>query len=254
FLQRITRGKDTVVARGGRDLRIVEQYPGRHRLVCIRHRAGWIIPVTPCRAMRPPLLVKRVGTGNGVALRPSFDQGRKFLARAGHSGILHELSSLPGDFWRRLPATWIIVFINYFFCKQFSTCPVVARPVNSGQIRCEAEEALREAELAARKTEKRQAAKPSDVPGAALRFLEHYYPIHYKAGIGVEDALRGGVLNRHQVAMLWLIHSEGKDGREMDRKAIERSLESWFEISSAAITKALRAMAQPPLALIRLVE
>jgi DNA-binding MarR family transcriptional regulator len=108
--------------------------------------------------------------------------------------------------------------------------------------------------LAARKTEKRQAAKPSDVPGAALRFLEYYYPIHYKAGIGVEDALRGGVLNRHQVAMLWLIHSEGKDGREMDRKAIERSLESWFEISSAAITKALRAMAQPPLALIRLVE
>lgn len=108
--------------------------------------------------------------------------------------------------------------------------------------------------MTARKTGNRQTAKASGIPAAALRFLEYYYPIHYKAGIGVEDALRGGVLNRHQVAMLWLIHSEGKDGREMDRKAIERSLESWFEISGAAITKALRAMAQPPLDLVRLVE
>lgn len=89
---------------------------------------------------------------------------------------------------------------------------------------------------------------------AALRFLEYYYPIHYKAGIGVEDALRAGQLSRHQVAMLWLIHSEGTNGREMNRKAIERSLETWFEISGAAITKALRAMAQPPLELVRLVE
>ncbi|MEX0838556.1 MAG: winged helix DNA-binding protein [Parvibaculum sp.] len=94
----------------------------------------------------------------------------------------------------------------------------------------------------------------SQIPDAALRFLEYYYPIHYKAGIGVEDALRGGLLGRHQVAMLWLIHSEGKGGREMNRKAIERSLETWFEISGAAITKALRAMAQPPLELVKLVE
>ncbi|WP_339829481.1 winged helix DNA-binding protein [uncultured Parvibaculum sp.] len=92
------------------------------------------------------------------------------------------------------------------------------------------------------------------IPAAALRFLEYYYPIHYKAGIGVEDALRAGQLSRHQVAMLWLIHSEGQDGRQMNRKAIERSLESWFEISGAAITKALRVMAQPPLELVRLVE
>lgn len=100
----------------------------------------------------------------------------------------------------------------------------------------------------------KQAGGKSAIENAALHFLEYYYPIHYKAGIGVEDALRGGMLNRHQVAMLWLIHSEGKDGREMNRKAIERSLETWFEISGAAITKALRAMAQPPLDLVRLVE
>lgn len=89
---------------------------------------------------------------------------------------------------------------------------------------------------------------------AAQLFLEHYYPIHYKAGIGVEDALRDGVLGRHQVAILWLIHSEGRQGKSMNRKAIEQSLSTWFEISGAAITKALRSMAQAPLELVTLVE
>lgn len=96
--------------------------------------------------------------------------------------------------------------------------------------------------------------KPGAPARAALQFLEYYYPIHYKAGIALEDALRGGVLSRHQVAILWLIHSEGTDARRMNRKAIERSLSSWFEISGAAITKALRSMAQPPLGLVRLEE
>lgn len=89
---------------------------------------------------------------------------------------------------------------------------------------------------------------------AAHQFLELYYPIHYKAGIGVEDALRGSTLSRHQVAILWLIHSEGDGGLKMNRKAIAKSLGNWFEISGAAITKALRGMAQPPLALVRLEE
>lgn len=97
--------------------------------------------------------------------------------------------------------------------------------------------------------------KNQDVPeDAALRFLELYYPIHYKAGIGVEDALRGGVLSRHQVAILWLIHSEGEGGDRMPRKRIERSLTSWFGISGAAVTKALRSMAKPPLGLVELIE
>lgn len=104
--------------------------------------------------------------------------------------------------------------------------------------------------MAAKKTDK-AAKAPKD---AARQFLEHYYPIHYKAGIGVEDAMRGGVLGRHQVAILWLIHSEGRDGRSMNRKAIEQSLSTWFEISGAAITKALRSMAQAPLELVTLTE
>ena len=89
---------------------------------------------------------------------------------------------------------------------------------------------------------------------AALRFLEFYYPIHYKAGVRVEDAMRGHDLGRHQVAILWLIHSEGEDGTRLSRKDIERHLDAWFEISGGAITKALRSMASPPLSLLTLAE
>jgi DNA-binding MarR family transcriptional regulator len=89
---------------------------------------------------------------------------------------------------------------------------------------------------------------------AALQLLELYYPIHYQAGIGVEDALRGNELSRHQVAILWLLHSQGEERVRMNRKAIVRALENWFEISNAAITKAIRGMARPPLALVALQE
>ena len=40
----------------------------------------------------------------------------------------------------------------------------------------------------------------------------------------------------------------------MRRKDIERSLAAWFEISGAAITKALRGMTQAPLDLVTLTE
>ena len=99
---------------------------------------------------------------------------------------------------------------------------------------------------ASKKAVKKNAA-PKD---AATRFLEFYYPIHYKAGVRVEDAMRGDDLGRHQVAILWLIHSEGADGTCMSRKDIEQHLRLWFDVSSAAITKALRAMASAPLNLL----
>lgn len=89
---------------------------------------------------------------------------------------------------------------------------------------------------------------------AARRFLEFYYPIHYKAGLRVEDSMRGGEIGRHQVAILWLIHSEGIDGRRMNRKDIERQLGAWFEISGAAITKAIRTMASAPHSLLTVEE
>jgi DNA-binding MarR family transcriptional regulator len=84
--------------------------------------------------------------------------------------------------------------------------------------------------------------------------LEFFYPIHYKLGIALEDALRGGQITRKQVAILWLIRSEGENGRWMRRKDIERVISTWFEISSSAITKALRSMARPPLNIVQVIE
>jgi DNA-binding MarR family transcriptional regulator len=40
----------------------------------------------------------------------------------------------------------------------------------------------------------------------------------------------------------------------MRRKDIEQRISTWFEVSSSAITKALRAMAKPPLGLVHVVE
>jgi len=89
-------------------------------------------------------------------------------------------------------------------------------------------------------------------PAAAL--LEFFYPFHYKGGMALEDALRCGQLSRKQVAILWLMRCEGEQGKRMRRKDIERSIQTWFEVSSSAITKALRSMARPPLSLVQLVE
>jgi len=101
----------------------------------------------------------------------------------------------------------------------------------------------------------KQKSTPLKAPvDAAHQFLELYYPIHYKAGIGVEDALRGEELSRHQTAILWLIHSQGENGTQMSRKAIVSALSNWFEISNAAITKALRGMSGAPLRLVRQTE
>jgi DNA-binding MarR family transcriptional regulator len=97
-----------------------------------------------------------------------------------------------------------------------------------------------------------KAIDTTEAPAAAL--LEFFYPIHYKLGMTLEDALRKGQLTRKQVAILWLIRSEGGPAHRMSRKAIERLLTTWFEISGSAITKALRAMARPPLSLVKLVE
>lgn len=88
----------------------------------------------------------------------------------------------------------------------------------------------------------------------SAEFLEFFYPIHYRLGMALEDALRSGLLTRKQVAILWLIRFEGEEGRLMRRKDIERRIGAWFEVSSSAITKALRAMARPQLDLLQVVE
>lgn len=92
------------------------------------------------------------------------------------------------------------------------------------------------------------------VSESARQFLDLFYPVHYKVGIGIEDALRGGRLTRHQVAILWLIRSEGEAGRSISRKEIERSITRWFELRNSAISKSLRAMAREPLGLLEILE
>src|SRR5262249_7983050 len=84
--------------------------------------------------------------------------------------------------------------------------------------------------------------------------LELFYPIHYKAGMAVEDAMRARVLTRKQVAVLWLLRTEGAGRVGVRRKDIERSIKSWFEISSSAITKTIRKMTRSPLKLVEITE
>ena len=94
----------------------------------------------------------------------------------------------------------------------------------------------------------------SPISDSAKEFLDLFYPVHYKIGIGIEDALRGGRLTRHQVAILWLIRSEGEGGRSITRKQIERSITRWFELRNSAISKSLRVMARAPLGLLEIQE
>jgi DNA-binding MarR family transcriptional regulator len=88
----------------------------------------------------------------------------------------------------------------------------------------------------------------------ATDLLELFYPVHYRSNMALEDAMRGS-LSRKQAAMLWLIRSAGSDqGRSMRRKEIVLRLQDWFDVSSPAVTQALRGMARPPMVLVRLVE
>ncbi len=89
---------------------------------------------------------------------------------------------------------------------------------------------------------------------AAGELLELFYPIHYRAGMALEDAMRHGRLTRTQVAILWLIRAEGGVDATMRRKDIERRIRAWFEITSSAITKSIRGMARAPLGLVSIVE
>ena len=85
-------------------------------------------------------------------------------------------------------------------------------------------------------------------------FLDLFFPIHYLVGMQIEDALKCGVLTRQQACLLWTIHTRGTDGKKMRRKDIAHALASWYEVTSSAISKSLRALSKPPLNLITMVE
>lgn len=90
---------------------------------------------------------------------------------------------------------------------------------------------------------------------AALRILELLYRVHYVVGMKVQDTLRtDDKLDRHQIAVLWIIRSEGTDGRSIPRKYVEKQLTGWYEISSSAISKAIRALASTEINLLTITE
>jgi DNA-binding MarR family transcriptional regulator len=88
----------------------------------------------------------------------------------------------------------------------------------------------------------------------AAAILEFFYPAHYEIGTALEDVLRADLLSRQQAASLWLIRSQGVDGCRMRRKDIEANVRRWFEVTSAAVSRALREMMRPPLELIEIAE
>jgi len=88
--------------------------------------------------------------------------------------------------------------------------------------------------------------------GNAAELLELLYFI-YDKGISALAATMRGPLTRTQASILWLIRSEGAAG-SMPRKEIARHLHDWFDLGNPAITSALQSLAEPPIALVRLVE
>lgn len=89
---------------------------------------------------------------------------------------------------------------------------------------------------------------------APKEFLELFFPIHYTVGMTVEDTLRSSVLTRQQTIILWLIRAKGTDGKLMSRKDIVKAMSYWFELTSSAISKALRSLARPPLGFVTITE
>ena len=92
------------------------------------------------------------------------------------------------------------------------------------------------------------ARQASGTANPAAELLELFYPVHYKGGMALEDAMRGGRLSRKQVAILWLIRSEGGQGRRMRRKEIERLrhlMENWegrsFECGCVCLLCSIRS-------------
>ena len=89
---------------------------------------------------------------------------------------------------------------------------------------------------------------------AATELMDFFYSVHYEIGTALEDVVRADILSRQQAAILWLIRSQGDEGLRMRRKHIESHVRRWFEVTSAALSRSLRAMMHAPLELIEITE
>jgi DNA-binding MarR family transcriptional regulator len=111
------------------------------------------------------------------------------------------------------------------------------------------------------KRRKREAMETSSTDGysraviarQSSELLELFYAVHYRGNMALADAMRGE-LTRTQAAILWLIRSESDISAGMPRKEIVSKVQDWFELTSSGVTRALRGMMRPPLALVRLAE
>ena len=89
---------------------------------------------------------------------------------------------------------------------------------------------------------------------AAKEFLELFFPIHYTVGMTVEETLCNNVLTRQQAIILWIIRSKGGPSKSMNRKVIEQDMADWYDITSSAISKAIRSLSKAPLKLVNIEE
>ena len=88
---------------------------------------------------------------------------------------------------------------------------------------------------------------------AATELMEFFYSVHYEIGTALEDVVRADVLSRQQRQY----SADPISGRRWladARKDIESNVQRWFEVTSAALSKSLRAMMRPPLELIEITE
>lgn len=84
--------------------------------------------------------------------------------------------------------------------------------------------------------------------------MAFFYTVHYQLSTTLEDILSDGLLSRKQIVLLQLIHTESHDGLPVPRKVVEQEMKRWFEMSTSSISKALRALARPPLELVHISE
>jgi DNA-binding MarR family transcriptional regulator len=109
--------------------------------------------------------------------------------------------------------------------------------------------------MPSKKLEQKMVASPNSYRrSAATELMEFFYSVHYEIGTALEDVVRADVLSRQQAAILWLIRSQGDGGARMRRKDIESNVRRWFEVTSAALSKSLRAMMHAPFELIEITE
>lgn len=95
---------------------------------------------------------------------------------------------------------------------------------------------------------------PVEAEAFAERVLRYFYPVHYRFGMEMEQAMGQGRLGRKQAALLWLIHSEAGTDGWMPRKDIEAKLGGWFEMSSPNVTKIIHDTASVPHEMIEIID